>query len=73
MKIKFLAIFTLLLIVSTGAIFAQNTYKVDASTSNLEWTGKKVTGQHNGNLNIKSGSLSSDDGILTGGKLSLLT
>ncbi|HMQ68202.1 MAG TPA: YceI family protein [Ignavibacteria bacterium] len=35
--------------------------------SKLEWEGKKVTGKHNGTINIISGDLTEDNGKLTGG------
>ncbi len=45
------------------SLWAQNkpmtsTYKVDPSQSKISWLGKKVSGQHNGKISIKSGSLS---------------
>lgn len=35
--------------------------------SKLEWTGKKVTGQHNGTVDILKGEMFVDNGKLTGG------
>ncbi|MFT6068449.1 MAG: polyisoprenoid-binding protein YceI [Bacteriovoracaceae bacterium] len=43
-------------------------YKVDTSKSKATWTGKKVTGQHTGTINITSGSLKYDGTNLTGGE-----
>jgi polyisoprenoid-binding protein YceI len=43
------------------------TKTVDAKTSVINWVGKKVTGQHNGNIQIKEGSLIFDNNKLTGG------
>ncbi len=40
---------------------------VNAKTSVINWTGKKVTGQHTGNIQIKEGSLIFENGKLTGG------
>lgn len=40
---------------------------VDQAASSVEWVGKKVTGQHNGAVDIKSGSLVVDGGVLVGG------
>ena len=42
-------------------------YKVDASSSQVEWVAKKVTGQHNGVVTLQEGSLEYTDGSLTGG------
>lgn len=46
---------------------AQNATKVNLETSNIEWVGKKVTGQHNGNINLKSGDLVFYEGKLLKG------
>ena len=43
------------------------TYKLDPAKSKIEWVGKKVTGQHNGTLQIKSGSVILDNGQVKGG------
>lgn len=40
---------------------------IDAAASNIHWLGKKVTGQHEGNISLKSGSISMTDGAITGG------
>ena len=42
---------------------------INTESSTIEWTGKKVTGSHNGTINIKSGSLEFDKGALTGGNI----
>lgn len=49
-----------------GFGFAQ-TKKIDVKKSNIEWVGKKVTGQHNGDLKFKSGSISFKKGKLVAG------
>jgi polyisoprenoid-binding protein YceI len=43
------------------------TYKVDSQKSILNWEGKKVTGQHNGNVKLADGTLTVDGNKLTGG------
>lgn len=45
----------------------QATYKIDTEASKVSWLGKKVTGQHNGTVQLKSGSFEFEDGKLTGG------
>lgn len=40
---------------------------VDASASSIKWLGKKVSGEHYGDVLIKSGSLLVNEGKLTGG------
>ncbi|MFZ6008954.1 MAG: YceI family protein [Bacteroidota bacterium] len=51
---------TLATIIIAG-LFAFNTppvkFKVDTKASTMVWTGKKVTGQHTGNIPLKSGEL----------------
>lgn len=39
-------------------------FKIVSSNSNVEWTGRKVTGAHNGTIGIKEGNF-----ILNGGKV----
>ena len=48
-----------------------DTYTVDTDASQLEWFASKVTGKHNGTVNIKSGSLEMTDGQLTGGSFEI--
>lgn len=43
-------------------------YTVSLKQSKVEWVGKKVTGQHNGTVAIKSGSLEIKNGMLNGGE-----
>ena len=46
--------------------------RVDTLNSNVQWTGYKVTGQHSGVVNIKSGSLLYDDkGFFSGGSFEM--
>ena len=55
---KNLKTFTLALVVAlvTLSVSAQ-TKKVDTSKSSINWLAKKVTGQHNGTVNLKEGTL----------------
>lgn len=43
------------------------TFKIVNAQSNIDWTGRKITGAHNGTIAIKAGSLTLTDGKLTGG------
>jgi polyisoprenoid-binding protein YceI len=43
------------------------TFNIAVAQSNIDWTGRKVTGAHNGTIAIKSGELVLQDGKLTGG------
>ena len=42
-------------------------FEVVSTQSNIEWTGRKVTGSHNGTISIKSGILFLGDNKLVGG------
>jgi polyisoprenoid-binding protein YceI len=56
----------LVVVLSTVSVTAQ-TKKVDASKTAISWVGKKVTGQHNGTVNLKSGTLVFKGKKLAGG------
>src|SRR5690606_12099117 len=43
------------------------TLNVDTDSSSVKWVGKKVSGQHNGDIKIKSGSLTVNGNQLVGG------
>ena len=63
------ASFLSLALVVLGAAFTPpaTTYKADVSESTVTWKGRKVTGSHEGVVALKSGSLTMDGGVLTGG------
>ncbi len=42
-------------------------YSVDTAASNIVWKGYKVTGEHTGNVKVKSGSFITDHGKILGG------
>lgn len=67
--IKKWAVLSLALFVGS-AVYADN-YVVDASKSTVGWHGKKVTGEHNGAIDIKEGSLEVVDGEIKGGTVSI--
>jgi polyisoprenoid-binding protein YceI len=62
-------IMTLILMLSSFSIFAatQN-LSVDTSNSKVEWKATKVGGGHNGEIKLKSGTLTLRDGDLIGGE-----
>jgi polyisoprenoid-binding protein YceI len=49
------------------------TFKIEPAISSIEWVGKKVTGAHNGTINIIDGTLTLSNGELTGGKFTIDT
>lgn len=65
---------TLLLTITTffclSDLSAQKTtimVSINVSESSIHWLGKKITGQHEGKINLLSGSLIMKNGLLTGG------
>jgi len=46
-------------------------YKVNPKESSLSWKGKKVTGEHTGNINLASGALVWDGKTLKGGNFDI--
>jgi len=48
-----------------------NLLKVKVDESTIAWTGRKVTGQHNGTITIKEGTLNMKDGLLLGGSFTM--
>lgn len=64
-------IFALLVIISSTASATNTDHTtpkpINIETSTITWTGKKVTGQHTGDIKIKEGSLIFDHGKLAGG------
>ncbi len=63
MKIKALfKLFTTLALINLLTGFAMASMTVDTSKSSLKWVGKKVTGQHDGTVQIKSGSFDLNKG-----------
>jgi len=56
----------LVVVLSTATVSAQ-TKKVDATKSSITWTGKKVTGSHEGTINLKDGTLIFKGKTLIGG------
>ncbi len=67
-KLKFLT-FILLAVIST-ALTAQ-TKKIDPTKCTINWTGKKVTGQHTGTINLKDGALVFKNNKLKGGSFTV--
>lgn len=45
------------------------TYNVDTKATTASWLGKKVTGQHVGNINISKGNIITSHGTIIGGKI----
>ena len=61
------SILTIILLLATFSIFAQE-MKVDAKNSSIKWHGEKVTGEHFGTIDIKSGNLILKDNKIISGE-----
>lgn len=48
-------------------------FEIAVVQSHIDWTGRKVTGSHNGTISIKKGTLIATDGKLTGGTFAVDT
>lgn len=60
---------TIALFVVAGIFSADaQTKEVDVKASKITWLGKKVTGQHDGNVSLKEGSLTMKNDVLVGGE-----
>ncbi|MEM8524423.1 MAG: YceI family protein [Bacteroidota bacterium] len=67
---QFFGLFALAATLVLGSAFvaiSALTYNVDLEKSTVNWKGYKVTGSHEGTIDIKSGGLEYTDGLLTGG------
>lgn len=60
-----------LVIVLSAATVSAQTKKVDVSKSSINWLAKKVTGQHNGTVNLKDGALVFKGKKLAGGSFTV--
>jgi polyisoprenoid-binding protein YceI len=56
------------LIVLTSLAFTSLKKEINLKESNVTWTAKKVTGSHNGNVNLKSGFFNIEDEKVIGGE-----
>lgn len=61
--------FSLVILFST--VEKSTIYSVDTSSSKVKWVGKKVTGQHNGSIDLKEASFVFDDGKLNSGSFTI--
>ncbi|WKK87332.2 YceI family protein [Marivirga arenosa] len=67
MKTKVLSIGLVAIIMAAAFTILRKEVKVDTNSSQIAWVGEKVTGQHNGTVNIKEGALEVENGQVTGG------
>lgn len=60
-------ILTVLLVLFTSIAISAQTKPINTSKSKITWVGKKVTGQHEGIINLKEGALVFKDKKIVGG------
>lgn len=60
-------VLSLVLMSSFSAFAKEMVYVADPAASKVVWLGKKVTGEHTGLVNLKSGNLKFDDKKIVGG------
>lgn len=71
-KIAFSIIGSLaLLVVFAFTTKPTDSYKADVAASKVGWLAKKVTGQHNGYVSLKEGTLEVKKGKITGGEFTI--
>lgn len=46
-------------------------FKINTEKSKVEWIGKKVTGQHNGEIKIAKGEITATNGLVNGGSVAI--
>ena len=58
-RIYSIAVLSLFAVAAMGGVKDKNStsYKINPAESKIEWNGKKVTGQHNGEIKLQKGSL----------------
>jgi len=63
-------VMALVALVGSTTLNAQNK-KIDIKKSNIEWVGKKVTGQHKGTINFSEGALVFNGKLIKGGNFTV--
>ncbi|WP_046758637.1 YceI family protein [Kordia jejudonensis] len=66
MKTRILTLVVLFIVATVTTAFAQDK-KINVEKSSINWTGYKVTGQHEGTIDFKEGTLNFKNGKLVGG------
>lgn len=66
MKNVFLTL--IIILFSAGLVSAQTKLSADTQKTTLNWLGEKVTGQHSGTINLKSGWLTMKENKIVGGE-----
>ncbi|MDP9076123.1 MAG: YceI family protein [Bacteroidota bacterium] len=62
-KITMIAIGAVVTIASAFKIAKNETYRIDTQKSVIEWTGKKVLGEHHGEIKLASGAITTESKV----------
>jgi polyisoprenoid-binding protein YceI len=70
---KHLKVVLMLVVAATlfSFVMKDTGFKIDTEKSKITWVGKKVTGQHNGTVNLSEGSFTSKGKKITGGSFTI--
>lgn len=71
MKKTMLGVAALGMIALSAYKMKDDTYKVDTKISSMEWTGKKLTGEHTGTILLSSGEILIMKNAVSGGKFDI--
>ena len=67
---KAVSVLVILVILIPISGFGKN-FNVNVTQSSVTWTGKKLTGEHNGTINLKEGVINVKKGKITGGRFEM--
>jgi polyisoprenoid-binding protein YceI len=74
-KMKTLLTMMLALTTTLTAVAADkpmaDSYKIDSATSPVKWLGKKIVGQHSGNVTVKDGSIAFAGDLISSGEINV--
>lgn len=66
---KLISLTSLFLVYIITFAGGEETYSINKSISKIEWIGKKVTGSHEGTIQLKEGSVVFEGGIVSSGEI----
>ena len=64
-------LYKIILVIFLFSILICDIYKIDTDKSKIYWIGRKITGEHNGTINIKDGYVDINQGSITNGEFEI--
>ena len=64
-------LYKIILVIFVVSISICDMYKIDTDKSKIYWIGRKITGEHNGTINIKDGYVNINEGSITSGEFQI--